>query len=58
MFKLKIRKITKISGTHYIALPNEWVKNSGLGKSDELSIFLSNDGSLVIRAGGDTHGTE
>jgi hypothetical protein len=48
MFELKINKITRISGTHYVALPPEWLKNYSLKRRDEIRMLLDERGLLVL----------
>ena len=48
MFKIGTRKIQKVRTSHFVNLPNVWMKNNAQ-KGDEVEIGIESDGSLNIR---------
>jgi hypothetical protein len=46
------RRIVKIKGTFYIALPLPWAESNKLNKREEIKMELEQDGSLRISPGG------
>lgn len=46
-FKFSNRKVQQNCYTHWITLPPEWLSNMGIGKGDELSVEMTDEGLLI-----------
>lgn len=46
-FSFAKRKIQNNRYTHWITLPPEWLSNMGIGKGDELSVEMTDEGLLI-----------
>jgi len=57
MYKLTTRKIIQISGSHYIALPKNWMINEHVSKGSAVTIGLDDNNQLVISANGASNDT-
>jgi hypothetical protein len=49
MFGFGKRKIVGMHYTRYIALPQVWLTHHGLGKGDEVELFLNDSGCLILQ---------
>jgi bifunctional DNA-binding transcriptional regulator/antitoxin component of YhaV-PrlF toxin-antitoxin module len=45
----KVNRVVKVGGTHYLALPTEWLKKQNIKKGDKLKLF--GNSVLVIHTG-------
>jgi len=49
MFSLIIRKLQKVSGTHYVAVPANWLHMNNLSKGSEIEFHLDENSNLILK---------
>jgi len=53
--KMVTRKLVWLNGSHYVALPAEFLRKWHLTKGDQVEITIYNQGLLITRPQGDRH---